>query len=54
MKTKISFIKILYEGKKIDFMSKMDDIQKKFIDVAIGSITEEIDSNFNIIRIEVK
>lgn len=47
-------IKILYKGKKIDFNSKMDDLQKKFMSVAVGSVSEEIDADFNIIKIEVK
>ena len=49
-----STIKILYQGKKIDFVSKMDELQKKFMDVAVASISEEIDAENNIIKIEVK
>ena len=49
-----STIKILYQGKKIDFAEKMDDLQKKFMDVAVASISEEIDAENNVIKIEVK
>lgn len=49
-----SIIKIKYKGKRIDFESKVDDLQKKFIEFAVSSIKEEIDSEYNLISIEVK
>ena len=52
--TGLTNINIRYKGKKIKFDSEVDEIQKKFIDAAVKSIHEEIDSEYNIIKIEVR
>ena len=49
-----SIINIKYKGKRIDFESEVDDLQKKLLEFAVNSIKEEIDSEYNTISIEVK
>lgn len=51
--TQTPIIKIRYKGKKINIEKDADEIQKKFISVAVKSIAEEIDHDFNILKIEV-
>lgn len=46
-------ITLKYKGNKVKYADFADDIQKKFLDVAIKDIKEEIDQDFNIINIEV-
>ena len=46
-------VKIRYKGPAVDIRVEMDDIQRKFIDVAVKKISEEIDTEYNILNIEV-
>ena len=50
----VTTIKIKYKGARIDIEKETDEIQKKFIDAAVNSIKGEIDSEFNVLTIEVK